>query len=100
MKSVLLTLVAAVAFSANLAQAATFDRGYSEAPEFINVTTSTLSRSAVQASAVGTMAATELTAIPSFKSTLSREAVQKDLADAVKMGYKITGELTASHLNK
>jgi hypothetical protein len=99
MKSVLLTLVAAAAFSANFAHAATFDRGYSEAPEFINVSSSTLSRSAVQASAAGTMAARESTVIPTFKSTLSRAEVQKDFADAVKKGYKVTGELTASQLN-
>lgn len=99
MKSLLLTLVATAAFSVNLAHAAKFDRGYSEAPEFTHTSASTLSRSSVQASAAGAMAANESTVIPTFKSTLSRAEVQKEFADAVKKGYKVTGELTASQLN-
>jgi hypothetical protein len=93
MKSFISTIAAAIVLSTGFASVASA-ASFSEAPEFRSGSTSTVSRAAVAASAVGAMAATEATFIPVAKSTLSRDEVCKDVSLQARVN-----ELTASNLN-
>jgi hypothetical protein len=93
MKSVISTIAAALVLSAGFATSASA-ASFSEAPEFRSGGTSTVSRSAVAASAIGAMSANEATIIPVAKSTLSRDEVCKDVPTQARFN-----ELTASNLN-
>lgn len=94
MKSIIATIIAAAAFSANVATAATF----SEAPEFRSEA-SKLTRTQVVSAIMGAASIGEATVIKPAKSTLTRAEVAKQAFDAThSLNYRFH-ELTASGIN-